>query len=657
MKNRFIKILLLFVVSFGFLAAQEDDSTKFSIESLLNVEIEAMEYVESASKYSQSLEEAPSSVSIITSKEIEAFGYKTLAEVLNSQAGFYISNDRNYDYIGVRGFSRPTDYGNRILLLIDGHRLNEYIYDSGVFGKELGLDINNFEKIEIIRGPGSALYGTSAMFAVINLVPKRNNDILHPDVKLSFGSFGTKTISLNAGQEFDNEISFSVNGAYSESDGEDLYFAEYDDPETNNGIAEGKDYGKQYGVMGSFSYKNLKLHGFSSYSKKGIPTGAWETDFNTDSDGIDKFNFIEASLFHNLSYNSQVSARVYYDKYSWWGKYIYEGENSFDKNDGNTIGSELQFIWDVLPNNRITAGIDYKNILLADYKYWDDYYVYNEFDVPYQMLSFYLQDEFQLNADLSFYLGLRHDNYIDFESSLSPRLGIIYHPWQGHTFKLLYGKAFRAPNAYEREYADPLYGFKINPNGLSPENAYTSEFIWDYKISSNLSSSSSFYYYKINDLVDQIEDPEDEFYYYENYGKTEAYGADLSLEGKLSFSTGAYLRFSFQNAKDESSNTLTNSPSHLLKVGVFHKVFSPINIALEYKYGSKRITVYETETDPIHLAKVNVFTDHLFDHFKLSFTINNLFDSTIKYPGGWEHYQPSIIQPGRTYTVSLKYGL
>jgi outer membrane receptor protein involved in Fe transport len=368
-------------------------------------------------------------------------------------------------------------------------------------------------------------------------------------------------------------------------------------------------------------------------------------------------HFIEANYFYNSSYNSQLSVRAYFDNYYYWGVYPYEGEDTFDKDNAETIGGEVKFIWDVLPNNRITAGVDYKNIRRADYKYWDEYEVYNEFDAPYQMLSFYLQDELQFSSKLSFYLGLRHDNYIDVENSLSPRIGIIYNPWQDHTFKLLYGKAFRAPNAYERKYEDPFYGFKTNPNGLSPEIAATHEFIWDYKISKILTSSTSIYFYRITDLIDQTEDPEDEFLYFSNFGETEAYGADINLEARLNTNSGSYLRYSYQNAKDESSNTLTNSPSHLLKLGVYHKVFSPINIAFEYKYSTKRITVYETETEPIHLAKVNVFTDQILDHFKLSFSVNNLFDNTIKHPGGWEHYQPSIIQFRRNYNISINYGL
>ncbi len=648
-----ISIVFFFLSS---LVAQVDDTVSTTIDSLLQIQIEPQKHIESASKYSQSIEDAPSSVTVITSKEIEIYGYQTLAELLNSQAGFYISNDRNYTYLGVRGFSRPTDYNNRVLLLIDGHRLNEYIYDGAIFGRELGLDINNFERVEIIRGPGSALYGTSAMFAVINLIPKKFNNILAPEIRLGYGSYNTKTLSLNAGHKFDNEISFSINGSFIESDGEDIYFNEFDDPETNNGLATGRDYGEHYGVIGSFSYKNFNLQGISTYSKKGVPTASWETDFNTDLHSIDKLNFIEANIFHNFSYKTVASLRVYFDKYYYWGVYPYEGENTFDKDDGETVGAELKYIWDILPNNRLTSGVEYKNILRADYKYWDAYEVYNEFDVPYQMLSLYLQDELQLNSQLSFYLGIRNDNYIDVVNSLSPRVGIIYNPWQDHTFKLLYGKAFRAPNAYERKYEDPLYGFKVNPNGLSPENAYTSEFIWDYKISEIIKSSTSLYYYRITDLIDKIEDPEDEFFYFSNFGKTEAYGTEISLYAEVYNHAGSYIRYSYQNAQDENSNGLTNSPLHVLKLGLFHQIINPVNFSFEYKYESKRITVYETETEPIHLASLNVFTEPILGKIRLSFLVKNLFNNTIKYPGGWEHIQPSIIQSGRNYTFTISYG-
>jgi iron complex outermembrane receptor protein len=113
--------------------------------------------------------EAPSSVTIVTSEDIRRYGYRTLAELLRSVRGFYTSYDRSYTSLGVRGFGQPGDYNSRILLLLDGHRLNDNIYDSAMLGTEFILDIDLIERVEISRGPGSSLYGNNAFFAVVKL--------------------------------------------------------------------------------------------------------------------------------------------------------------------------------------------------------------------------------------------------------------------------------------------------------------------------------------------------------------------------------------------------------------------------------------------------------------------------------------------------------
>jgi outer membrane receptor for ferrienterochelin and colicin len=86
--------------------------------------------VYTASKYEQKITEAPSKVSIVTDDEIRRYGYRTLADILRSLPGFYVSYDRNYSYVGVRGFGVPGDYNTRVLMLVDGHRINDNIYDS-----------------------------------------------------------------------------------------------------------------------------------------------------------------------------------------------------------------------------------------------------------------------------------------------------------------------------------------------------------------------------------------------------------------------------------------------------------------------------------------------------------------------------------------------
>jgi outer membrane receptor for ferrienterochelin and colicin len=95
-------------------AADKGDLTDLSLQELMNVEIF------SASKFLQKASEAPSSITIVTADEIQRYGYRNINDVLRSLPGFYISNDRNYSYIGVRGFSRPGDYNSRVLMLVDG---------------------------------------------------------------------------------------------------------------------------------------------------------------------------------------------------------------------------------------------------------------------------------------------------------------------------------------------------------------------------------------------------------------------------------------------------------------------------------------------------------------------------------------------------------
>ncbi len=131
--------------------------------ALLQAEQEGLVVV-SAAKYRQMLDEAPASITILTAREIKGYGWRTLADLFRSVRGFYVSDDRNYSYLGVRGFLRPGDYNSRVLVLLNGHTLNDDIWQTFLLGRESGIDLDLIDRIEIVRGPGSALYGTSAFF-------------------------------------------------------------------------------------------------------------------------------------------------------------------------------------------------------------------------------------------------------------------------------------------------------------------------------------------------------------------------------------------------------------------------------------------------------------------------------------------------------------
>jgi outer membrane receptor for ferrienterochelin and colicins len=212
-------------------------------QDLMSMQIEDLGRVQvySASRHLEDARKAPSSVSIITAEEIRRYGWRTLAEALRSLRGFYISDNRQYTYMGVRGFMRPGDDNPRILLLVNGHRLNDKVYDTAALGGEFPVDLDLVDHIEVVRGPGSSLYGTNAIFGVINVITREpeGKAVLETsdEVGSNLSRTGSATLMGSRGR-----ISGLVSGSTYRSAGEgSLFFPEFATPETNNGYAENVD--------------------------------------------------------------------------------------------------------------------------------------------------------------------------------------------------------------------------------------------------------------------------------------------------------------------------------------------------------------------------------------------------------------------------------
>lgn len=274
--------LLLAAMFFAGSAAGQDqkqaDLGGLSIEDLAKVKVES---VYGASKFLQKASDVPSSVTVVTAEQIQKYGYRTLADVLKSVRGFYVINDRNYSYVGARGFSRPGDVNARILFLVDGHRVNENIFDGAYVGTEFPVDIDLIERIEVTRGPSSSVYGAGAFVAVVNVITKRGRDLNASEVSPEAGSLNSYKGRMTYGNRLDNGFETLASGSFYNSQGhKNLFFPEFNSPATNNAIAANADGDQSYNFFADFIYRDFDIHLVDASRTKHIPTASFGTVFN-----------------------------------------------------------------------------------------------------------------------------------------------------------------------------------------------------------------------------------------------------------------------------------------------------------------------------------------------------------------------------------------
>jgi outer membrane cobalamin receptor len=191
-RRRWLCLLLVFCCLRSLGQSDIPDLTGLNIEDLARTNLFT------ASRHLQDPRKAPAKVTVIDRDEILHYGWRTLGELLRSVPGMYTANDRDYTYIGVRGFLQSGDYNARVLLLIDGHRVNENVYDSALIGTEFPLDLNLIDHVEVVSGPGSSLFGTDAELAVVNVFTRRPENRLAVEVESDTGSFQSRNVEITA---------------------------------------------------------------------------------------------------------------------------------------------------------------------------------------------------------------------------------------------------------------------------------------------------------------------------------------------------------------------------------------------------------------------------------------------------------------------------
>lgn len=247
-----------------------EDLTHLSIEELMRLD------VIKTSRLGQKTSKTPATVTVLTAAEIRTFGWRTLADALNAVRGLYTSNNRNYSFVGVRGFLRPGDYNSRILIMIDGLRMNENVYDTGNIAQEFMLDMDLIERIEFVPGSGATVYGANAFFGLVNVVTKPGAAVHGGQLAGEIGTFNAHRGRATFGKQFENGTDVLVSASHYASEGvENLYFPVYDNPATNNGIAHNKDNESNDRLFAKVGYNGLTFSaGFvkESLNKSPIPS-------------------------------------------------------------------------------------------------------------------------------------------------------------------------------------------------------------------------------------------------------------------------------------------------------------------------------------------------------------------------------------------------
>ena len=641
--------LLLICGALALSATASGQEKPASLDDLLE------EKVSAASKYEQTERRAPASVTIVTSEDIQLFGYRTLADVLGSVRGFYVSNDRNYSYVGVRGFSRPTDYNNRILLMINGHTVNENFYGTALLGSEFGLDLSSVEHIEIVRGPGSALYGTGAMLGMVNVILKKGSEASGGSAAVGVGSYGRSSGYISGGTETKTGVDLFGAAFGSQVQGQDLFYPEFAADPATHGVARGLDRDKSYGIVASASYEGFHFLGLTTSREKEIPTGSFDVIFGRPgAKTTDKQQFLDLSYDADLGSNLALKTRAFVESYGYKGQYPYE-QLQFDGTDDNWYGGEAQLKWDPHPDNRLIAGVEYRRDTRADYRNFSATQTYFRGNFPQSVVSAYLQDEYQITESLALFTGLRYDRYSTGFSSTNPRAALIYYATPDATVKLLYGRAFRAPNDYEVHYEDPLSGAEANPN-LKPERIETSEAVWEQRLGKSLFAAVSLYQSHFRDLIDQAVDPSTSLLQFQNLESVTARGAEIELKARLAGGLSGYGSYSLQHARaDRSGDTLTNSPEHIIKFGLSYPLRRGLIASADLLYETSRLTVQDTRTDAYVLANATVTFEPAGTPLRFQVQIRNLFNSNYSLPGGFEHVQAAIPQDGRNFAARVEY--
>lgn len=636
-----------------------------------------------ATRRNTPLRKAPAIASVISQEEIRYMGARNLRDVLTMVPGIGVSrNEFGIFMYEVRGVRTPIS--EKILVMIDGHSLNKTLLTGSALYRVLyNFPIRNIKQIEVIRGPGSALYGANAFVAVINIITRDAVDISGLEVSGTVGSFDTYNINLVGGNIFANGLKISGSFDYISSKGENFYIEQ--DAITGSPFAATPGYAntgiEKTDIFLEASFKDFSFKGhYMSNRLDGFYIGLAYALTDDSTDPITNY-WAELSYSPKVTDRLQTTFKAYIDYYDQDtnAELMPEGTSAFipptipppvppdmtnfnpvsfpsgmiggPKLKNQTFGAELQLDYDISAINHLVVGAmferskqyDVKAVNNFDPRFFPPIPIYLgsvqdisawgnwNIDEDRNVWAVYAQDEWGIRDNLNLTAGVRYDHYSDFGGTTNPRVGMVWGILDNTDIKLLYGQAFRAPNFAELYNRNNPVNVG-NPN-LNPEKIKTYEVGTTVRLKKHFTVDLNYFYNDIEDLI--IWDSASPANHL-NAGTAEIDGVELILSGKYSHDNYWKITYTYQDPEDgDTGADLPYVPTQRATAGINYGITEYLTAHADILWtGSRPRHSNDPRPDIAKYAVVNLAltADRFFKNLEVQFAVFNLFDEDYTDP-------------------------
>ena len=630
--------------------------------------------VAAASRRAESLREAPASVSLISSREISAFGYTGTKDALLGTRGFFYTDDLTYLLPGIRGYGPFGQFGNRTLVLLDGHAINDSWLEASFHEFEILTDLYGLDRIEVVRGPTSVLYGSGAFQGVINLAAPPILDEFQPSrVGISAVADGTARSYAHV-REVVGPVGLQLTGGVVRGQPRDYFSAAQG--------AAAEDVGDFWGytLRANARWSDLSLYSFFHSRDKQSPTGAYETIFGDRRNREqDTRGFVDLRYDRRLVDAASIAVRTFLDYYAFDGTFAYEpadGGVFTDTFEGIWGGAETRLIFEPFAGARWTVGFEAIRHFVHDaFSFLEGGETAIDLDTPFTKLAASAMARQEFTDRVALWLGARYDLWLfdslpsvggGFEqktiSNVNPRLVLLLRPVEPGNLKLIGSRGFRAPSVYELTYNDAGVT-QIAAPGLVPETIWSAEVEYTHELDEHWDVVLATYLQQIDDRIESTGSAtaEDPLQFQNIEEPLWSGGAEAELRRTFFRGWMASGQYSYQKTRggglDElfvDGRDIANSPAHLAAL----KLVAPIvpralNLANRVVFESPRIDREGGRTVPVLLWDMAFSGEMTALGLRYMFGVRNLLDWQYEHPVGDEILDVTLPQAGRTFIMDL----